>query len=95
MERTGCKGFVRTILREDSSATPTASVAMSRPIGFREFKEDENRKFIRTLSDEELIKAGKRLRILCGDVVTPIPSGFDKQLKICREEYRRRHPKRP
>jgi hypothetical protein len=43
---------------------------MSSPIGFREFSEDDYHKFIRTLSDEELIKAGKRLRILCGDVVT-------------------------
>jgi hypothetical protein len=66
---------------------------MSSPIGFREFSEDDYRKFIRTLSDEELIKAGKRLRILCGDVVTENPSTFDRQLKICREEYRRRHPK--
>ncbi len=31
---------------------------MSSPIGFREFNEDEYRKFIRTLSDEELIKQG-------------------------------------
>jgi hypothetical protein len=66
---------------------------MSSPIGFREFSEDDYRKFIRTLSEEELVKAGKRLRILCGDVVTPTPSTFDRQLKICREEYRRRHPK--
>jgi hypothetical protein len=66
---------------------------MSSSIGFREFSEDEYRKFIRTLSDEELVKAGKRLRILCGDVVTPTPSAFDIQLKICREEYRQRHPK--
>jgi len=67
---------------------------MSNPIGLREFNEAAYRKFIRTLSDEELIKAGKRLRILCGDVVTPNSSTFDRQLKICREEYRRRHPKR-
>ncbi len=67
---------------------------MSDPIGLREFNEAAYRKFIRTLSDEELIKAGKRLRILCGDVVTPNPSTFDRQLTICREEYRRRrHPK--
>jgi hypothetical protein len=66
---------------------------MSDPIGLREFNEATYRKFIRTLSDEELIKAGKRLHILCGDVVTPNPSAFDKQLKICHEEYRRRHPK--
>ena len=44
---------------------------MSSAIGFREFREDEYGKFIRTLSDEELMKAGERLRILCGDVVTP------------------------
>jgi hypothetical protein len=66
---------------------------MSDPIGLREFNEAAYRNFIRTLSDEELIKAGKRLRILCGDVVTATPSTFDRQLKICREEYRRRHLK--
>jgi hypothetical protein len=66
---------------------------MSSSIGFREFSEDDYRRFIRTLSDEELIKAGKRLRVLCGDVVNTIPCAFDRQLKICREEYRRRHPK--
>jgi len=76
-----------------SSATPTRESAMSSPIGFHEFSEDDYLKFIRTLSDEELVKAGKRLRILCGDVVTPNPSTFDRQLRICREEYRRRHPK--
>ena len=68
---------------------------MSSAIGFREFSEDDYRTFIRALCDDELIKAGKRLRILCGDVVTPTLSAFDRQLKICREEYRRRHPKRP
>ena len=64
---------------------------MSSPIGFREFSEDDYRKFIQTLSDEELIKAGKRLRVLCGDVVTPTPSAFDRQLNICREQSRRRY----
>jgi hypothetical protein len=66
---------------------------MSSPIDFREFSEEDYRKLIRTLSDEELVKAGKRLRILCGDIVTPNPSAFDRQLKICREEYRRRNSK--
>jgi len=84
---TGCLNSVPFL------CTPTVSVAMSSPIRFREFSEDEYRKFIRTLSDQELIKAGKRLRILCGDVVTVTPTTFDRQLKICREEYRRRHPK--
>ena len=68
---------------------------MSSAIAFREFNEDEYRRFVRTLSDEELIKAGRRLRTLCGDVVLITPSAFQRQLKICREEYRRRHPKRP
>ena len=49
---------------------------MSSQIGSREFNEDEYRKFIRMLSAEELIKAGKRLRILCGDVVTTTPNTF-------------------
>jgi len=53
---------------------PTVSVAMYSPIGFREFSENDYRKFIRTLSDEELIKAGKRLRILCGDLVHRRPA---------------------
>jgi hypothetical protein len=66
---------------------------MSDAIDLREFNEAAYRKFVRTLSDEELIKAGKRLRILCGEVVTPNPCTFDTHLKICREEYRRRHPK--
>ena len=39
---------------------------MSSAIGFRESSEDEYRKFIQTLSDEELIKVGKQLRELCG-----------------------------
>jgi hypothetical protein len=40
---------------------------MSSPIGFREFHEDEYRKFIRTLSEEELIKAAS------GDLVYNVP----------------------
>jgi hypothetical protein len=68
---------------------------MSSAIAFREFSEDEYRKFIQTLSDEELIKAGKRLRLLSGNgkIVTTMPWTFYEQLKICREEYRRRHQK--
>jgi hypothetical protein len=66
---------------------------MSNPIALLEFGEDSYRRFVRTLSDAELIKAGKRLRSLSGDVVLVTPSAFQRQLKICREEYRRRHPK--
>jgi hypothetical protein len=55
---------------------------MSSPIALVEFNDDDYRKFIRTLSDEELIKAGKRLRVLCGDFVTPVPSAFDRKFLI-------------
>jgi hypothetical protein len=48
---------------------------MSSPIGFREFNEDEYRKFIRALSDEELVKAGKRLRILHYLLKSQAPKG--------------------
>ena len=65
---------------------------MSSPIAIRAFDPDEYRRFVQTLSDEELVKAGKRLRSLCGDVVLTTLSAFQRQLKICREEYRRRHP---
>jgi hypothetical protein len=42
-----------------------------------------------------VIKEGKQVLWLSGDgkIVTTTPSAFDQQLKICREEYRRRHPK--
>ena len=43
---------------------------MSNPIGLREFNEAAYRKFIRTLSDEELIKGGKALRI-CAATLLP------------------------
>jgi hypothetical protein len=66
---------------------------ISKDDGICEFNEHEYRKFIRTLSDDELVRAGKQLRVLCGDVVTTVQCVFDQQLKICREEYRRRHPK--
>ena len=69
---------------------------MLSPIAFREFDPDEYRRFIQTLSDEELIKTGKRLRFLSGNgkIVTTMPCAFYEQLKICRKEYRRRHPRR-
>ena len=67
---------------------------MYSPIAFREFDPDEYRRFVQTLSDNELVKAGKRLRFLSGNgkIVTTMPCAFYEQLKICREEYRRRYP---
>jgi len=67
---------------------------MSSPIAFREFDELEYRNHVRTLSDEDLVKEGTKLRSLVGNVVSAgPPCVFDIELRICREEYRRRHPK--
>jgi hypothetical protein len=66
---------------------------MSSPIGFREFSEDEYRNFIQTLPDEKLVQEGKKLRSLVYPKTVGQPSVFRRQLELCREEYRRRHPK--
>jgi len=67
---------------------------MSSPIALRQFDEDEYRNRVRTLSDEDLVKEGKKLRSLVGRVVSAgPPCVFDIELRICREEYRRRHSK--
>jgi hypothetical protein len=65
------------------------------PIALQEFDAQKYREFVQTLSDEALIREGKKLRWLSGDgkIVSTTPSAFAEQLKICREEYRRRHPK--
>jgi len=65
------------------------------PIALQEFDAGKYREFFRTLSDEALIKEGQKLRWLSGDgkIASTTPSAFDAQLKICREEYRRRHKK--
>jgi hypothetical protein len=64
------------------------------PIAFQDFDAQKYREFVRTLSDEALIKEGKQMRWLSGDgkIVTTTLSAFDAQLKICRAEWRRRHP---
>jgi len=68
---------------------------MNSPIALRGFDEDEYRQRVRRLSDQDLIEEGMSLRRLSGDgkIVSTIPCVFYEQLKICREEYRRRHPK--
>jgi len=64
------------------------------PIAFQEFDAQKYREFVRTLSNEALIREGKQLRRLSGDrkIVSTMPCAFYEQVKICREEYRRRHP---
>jgi hypothetical protein len=63
-------------------------------IGFQEFNADEYRAKVMALSDEELLRRGKELRALVGNVVSAQPCAFDRQLMICREEFSRRHPNR-
>jgi len=64
------------------------------PIAFREFDEEECRKRVCSLSDANLVKKGKQLRNLVGNVVSAgPPCVFDIELRICREEDRRRYPK--
>jgi hypothetical protein len=65
------------------------------PIAFQEFDAPKYREFVQTLSDEALMREGKQMRWLSGDdkIVTTTPSAFAEQLKICRAEWRRRHPK--
>jgi hypothetical protein len=60
------------------------------PIALQEFDAQKYREFVRTLSDEALIREGKQLRRLSGDgkTVSTTSSAFDKQLKICRAEWR-------
>jgi len=68
---------------------------MNSPIALSGLDEDEYRNRVRRMSDADLIAEGKNLRWLSGDgkIVSATPCAFYEQLKICREEYRRRHPK--
>jgi hypothetical protein len=68
---------------------------LNSPSALQEFGAQKYRELVRTLSDEALIREGKKMRWLSGDgkIVSTMPSAFDEQLKICREEYRRRHSK--
>jgi hypothetical protein len=68
------------------------SPGVAMPIAIGSFNLDEYRKSVRTLSDEDLIKQGKKMRWLSGDgkIVSTMPCAFYKQLKVCRQEWRRR-----
>jgi len=51
---------------------------MFSPIALQGFDEQKYREFLRTLSDDELIRTGKELRWLSGDgkIVSTTPSAF-------------------
>jgi hypothetical protein len=75
--------------------TPRAAVPLRSPIAFQPLAAQKYREFVRKLSDEALIREGKQLRRLSGDgkIVSTMPCAFYEQLKICRADWRRRHPK--
>jgi len=45
---------------------------MFSPIALQEFDDAKYRDFVQTLTDEALMEEGKQLRVLCGNVATPI-----------------------
>ena len=62
------------------------------------FQSDEThleklRERLRLMSDEELIKFGKQVRALSAPRVGVTHDPWPAQLRLAREEWRRRHPK--
>jgi hypothetical protein len=63
-------------------------------VGFDEFDEEKERVRLSRLSDEELIREGKAARSLCdprGRNGKPPRDVFVIGLRLCKEEWRRRH----
>jgi hypothetical protein len=51
------------------------------------------RERLRQMSDEELIKFGKQVRALAAPRIGVVNDPWPAQLRLAREEWRRRHPK--
>jgi hypothetical protein len=51
------------------------------------------RERLRQMSDDELIKFGKQVRALSAPRVGVVNDPWPAQLRLAREEWRRRHPK--
>jgi hypothetical protein len=67
-------------------------------VGFRKFEVEKERDRLRKLSDEELVREGKALRFFCApnqNFGQPPREVFVIGLRLCKEEWRRRHPKNP
>ena len=65
-------------------------------VGFDKFDEEKERERLRKLSNEELIREGKAARYLCSPATKfrkPPRDEFVIELRLCQEEWRRRHPK--
>jgi hypothetical protein len=65
-------------------------------VAFEAFDEEKERERLRKMSDEELIREGKAARYMCAPSTNfgkPPREVYVIALRLCKEEYRRRHPK--
>jgi len=65
-------------------------------VGFDKFDEEKEREKLRKLSDRELIREGKAARYMCSPATNfgkPPLEIYVIGLRLCKEEWRRRHPK--
>jgi hypothetical protein len=65
-------------------------------VGFEEFDEEKERARLRKMSDDDLIEKGKAARFLCApnqNFGQPPRDVFVIALRLCVEDWRRRHPK--
>ena len=65
-------------------------------VAFEPFDPERGRLSLRTLSDEGLIKEGKAARYMCAPTANFGKAPREEYmigLKLCIEEWRRRHPK--
>ena len=65
-------------------------------VAFEPFDEEKERARLCKMSDEELIREGKAARYMCAPATNfgkPPRDVYVIALRLCKEEYRRRHPK--
>ena len=65
-------------------------------VSLLEFDEEKERERLRKMSDDELIHEGKAARYMCAPSTNfgkPPRDVYVIALRLCKEEYRRRHPK--
>jgi hypothetical protein len=65
-------------------------------VAFDKFDLEKERERVRKLTDQELIREGKAGRHLCSSEANfgePPQAVFLIGLRLCKEEWRRRHPK--
>ena len=64
-------------------------------VGFDEFDEEKERERLRKLSDRELIREATRYMCSPAYFGKPPRDEFVIGLRLCKEEWARRHPKKP